>query len=249
MKTAYDIRYAARRSLAGKWKTAVLAGLAAALLGGTDNDFLPLKLNVSVNDPGASLSICGHTVLSTRGGISLPFESGVSLPFAGIAGAVIAIGIVLFVAYFILGSIVSVGYAKFNLDLTGGGETTVGGIFDYLDFWQTAAVAKLMKSIGIFLWSLLFVIPGIVAYYSYAVTDYVLAENPHLSASEALEKSKDIMRGNRMRLFCLQLSFIGWEILSAVALGIGALWLTPYKNAAKAEFYRDITQSTSFYEI
>ncbi len=249
METAYEIRYAARHSLVGKWKTAILAGLAAALLGGTDNNFLPLKLDVSINDPRASLSIFGHTVLSTRGGISSPFAGDTSLPFASMAGAVVAAGIVLFVAYFILGSIVSVGYAKFNLDLTSGGETAVGGIFDYLDFWKTTAAAKLLKNIGIFLWSLLFVIPGIVAAYSYAVTDFVLAENPRLTASEALEKSKELMRGNRMRLFCLQLSFIGWEILSAAALGIGALWLTPYKNAAKAEFYRDISQSTNFYEM
>ena len=85
-------------------------------------------------------------------------------------------------------------------------------------------------------------IPGIIAGYSYAMTEYILAEHPELTASEAIARSKAMMSGNRWRLFCMQLSFIGWDILSAMlTFGIGGLWLTPYKQAATAAFYREIT--------
>ena len=66
-------------------------------------------------------------------------------------------------------------------------------------------------------------------------------QHPELTASEAIERSKQMMEGNRMRLFCLRFSFIGWELLSALTLGIGGLWLTPYKQAAEASFYREIS--------
>ena len=91
------------------------------------------------------------------------------------------------------------------------------------------------------LWSLLLIIPGIIAGYSYAMTGYILAENPELTASEAIARSKEMMAGNRFRLFCLHFSFIGWEILCTLTLGIGNLWLRPYKQAAEAAFYREIS--------
>ena len=78
--------------------------------------------------------------------------------------------------------------------------------------------------------------------YSYAMTSYILAENPELTASEAIERSKQMMSGNRWRLFCVQISFIGWEILNALlTFGIGGLWITPYKQAATAAFYREVS--------
>ena len=93
-----------------------------------------------------------------------------------------------------------------------------------------------------FLWMLLFIIPGIVAAYRYAMTSFILAENPELTAGEAINCSKELMDGNKWRLFCLNFSFIGWIILCGFTLGIGYLWLTPYEQAANAAFYRDITR-------
>jgi len=103
------------------------------------------------------------------------------------------------------------------------------------------AGAKFLRTIYVLLWSLLFVIPGIIASFSYAMTDYILAENPEMSASEAISRSKEMMEGNRFRLFCLEFSFIGWSILCAFTLGIGNLWLTPYRQAATAAFYREVS--------
>ena len=96
----------------------------------------------------------------------------------------------------------------------------------------------------ILLWSLLLIVPGIMATYSYAMTDYILAEHPELTASEAIAQSKAMMDGSRWRLFCLHLSFIGWDLLCALTLGLGNLALTPYKQAAEAAFYRDLCGGT-----
>lgn len=112
-------------------------------------------------------------------------------------------------------------------------------MFKFFAFWKTTAAAKFLQGLSAFLWSLLFIIPGIVAGYSYAMTSYILAENPELTASDAIEQSKQMMYGHRFQLFCLQLSFIGWDILATLAFGIGYLWLTPYKQAATAAFYRE----------
>ena len=83
-----------------------------------------------------------------------------------------------------------------------------------------------------------------MASYSYAMTGYILAEHPELTASEAIAQSKAMMAGNRWRLFCLQFSFIGWDILCALTLGIGNLALRPYRHAAEAAFYRELCGGT-----
>lgn len=163
--------------------------------------------------------------------------------FAGIATYIAIFAIITGIALFILGSIVEVGYMKFNLDLVDRQkEAEIGTMFGYFQFWKSAACARLLKGVYVLLWSLLFIIPGIIAGYSYAMTSYILAENPELTASEAIQRSEQMMSGNRWRLFCVQISFIGWEILSALlTFGIGGLWITPYKQAATAAFYREIS--------
>lgn len=148
--------------------------------------------------------------------------------------------LVLAAVYFILGSIVGVGYARVNLNLFYGETPSFASLFSYFPYWKTTATARLLRSVYTLLWSLLFIIPGIVATYSYAMTDYILAEHPELTAGEAIARSKQMMEGNRWRLFCLHISFIGWAILSAFTLGIGNLFLTPYKQAAEAAFYQEL---------
>ena len=91
-----------------------------------------------------------------------------------------------------------------------------------------------------FLWSLLFVIPGIVKGYSYALTPYILIDDPQISIRDAVRKSQRMMSGQKFNLFYLQLSFIGWWILSILTGGIGFLWLTPYFTTSMAAFYRNL---------
>ena len=89
------------------------------------------------------------------------------------------------------------------------------------------------------LWTLLLIIPGIMKAFSYALTPYIIMDEPELTARQAITRSCEIMQGRRWKLFCLSLSFIGWGILSLLTFGIGFLWLVPYMNASIAAFYED----------
>ena len=140
-----------------------------------------------------------------------------------------------------MGSVICVGYARFNLDLTGGEKPPFEALFTYFYNWKTLAVSSLLRSVYILLWSLLLIVPGIMATYSYAMTDYILAEHPELTASEAIAQSKAMMDGSRWRLFCLHLSFIGWGIVGSLCLGVGTLWVMTYMAATEAQYYEYLT--------
>ena len=90
-----------------------------------------------------------------------------------------------------------------------------------------------------FFWALLLIIPGIMKAFSYALTPYIVMDEPELTARQAITRSCEIMQGRRWKLFCLYLSFIGWGILCLLTFGIGFLWLVPYMNASIAAFYED----------
>lgn len=90
------------------------------------------------------------------------------------------------------------------------------------------------------LWFLLLIIPGIIKGYSYAMTPYILEDRPELSGDKAIEESMRMMSGHKWELFCLHLSFIGWELLCILTLGIGQLWLVPYMQTAQAAFYENL---------
>ena len=99
-----------------------------------------------------------------------------------------------------------------------------------------------MFLMGVFiaLWSMLLIIPGIIKTFSYAMTPYILDEHPELSANDAIDRSRAMMKGHKFDLFWLLLSFIGWGILCVFTLGIGFLWLTPYMQTSMAVFYEDL---------
>ena len=240
MKYAADFRQNARDALRGKWTIAVLVGLVATLLGGAGSGGPEVKLNIDGSGAHASFEFVGQTIFSTGGGLN----SDIGAFLVGSAIYITIAAIAMAVVYFVLGSIISVGYARFNLDLVDGGNPSFETLFGYFSCWKTTAVARLLQSLYVLLWSLLFIIPGIMASYSYAMTEFILAEHPELTAGEAIAQSKEMMSGNRWRLFCLHFSFIGWDILCTLTMGIGHLWLRPYRQAADAAFYREITGSS-----
>lgn len=102
-----------------------------------------------------------------------------------------------------------------------------------------------MIATGLLIGALVALIPaiivGTVIEYGYTMAPYILYENPDMSANQAIKASKELMKGNKWRLFCLCISFIGWSLLSLCTCGIGSLWLRPYQEAAYAAFYREIT--------
>lgn len=237
MKLAADFRYMAREALRGKWKTAVIAGLIVSLLGGLGTEGHAMRLNVDMTEGvNVSLDYAGHQVLSTTGG----FNEHMGMFMRSWNLYIAAAAILLAVVYFVVGSVIEVGYARFNIDLAMRTDAKIVSVFAYFPVWKAAAAARFLKTLYTLLWSLLFIIPGIMAGYSYAMTGYILAEHPELTAEEAIARSKEMMRGNRFRLFCLQLSFIGWDILCMFTFGIGNLWLQPYKQAAITAFYREL---------
>lgn len=99
--------------------------------------------------------------------------------------------------------------------------------------------ALFLVNLFTFLWTLLLIIPGIMKAFSYALTPYILLDEPELTAKQAISRSCEIMQGRRWKLFCLYFSFIGWGILCLLTFGIGFIWLAPYINASAAAFYED----------
>jgi uncharacterized membrane protein len=237
MKSSSEIREIARNVLKGNWAMAVLVGFVAHLLGGTESNTAEVKLNIEEGNANLNLNFGGETLYSTGGSL----DSDIGMLLATGAAYIASAAIILAIIFFLVGSIVEIGYAKVNLNLQYHQAPSFDTLFAYLPYWKTAIASSLLRTLYITLWTLLLVIPGVVASYSYAMTSYILAENPELTASEAIEKSKQIMDGYKMDLFCLHLSFIGWDILCLLTLGIGNLWLRPYKEASIAAFYKEIT--------
>ena len=233
--TSSDFRQKARDALSGKWLVAILAGFIASILGGIGNSGGSINIELPSDEMTDAELQAALSSLGITEEMLIAFISG----FAVFA----VIGLIYGIICLIVGSGVSVGYSEFNLALVDGISPGINTLFSRFDMWKTALVARILVGIRVFLWMLLFIIPGIIASYDYAMVSYVLADKPYLSASQALAESKRIMRGNRWRFFCLEFSFIGWAFLSIFTLGLGSLWLIPYTQAATAAFYREISRA------
>lgn len=106
--------------------------------------------------------------------------------------------------------------------------------------WLTALLGSLWQLLWITLWSMLFVIPGIVKAYSYSMMFFVIAENPKIGATKAMDISKILTQGHKADLFVLDLSFLGWAFLSSLISGLGFIWLFPYEHMTKTHAYYDL---------
>ena len=136
----------------------------------------------------------------------------------------------------------TVGFANAFLKLFVQGDNTLTENMVKIaktNYWHKVWGMFLMY-LFIFLWSLLLVIPGIIKTFSYAMTPYILEEHPELTANEAIDHSRAMMKGHKFDLFWLILSFIGWMILCLFTFGIGYLWLLPYMQTSVAGFYEDV---------
>lgn len=131
----------------------------------------------------------------------------------------------------------SLGSAYIYLNLTRGFEPDVSILFSGFQRFVDTLVLTLLISIFTFLWSLLFIVPGIIKSISYSQAYYILAEHPEMTAKEALDESIDIMDGHKMDYFVLLLSFIPWMILVSITCGLASLYVSPYMTATLAHFY------------
>lgn len=140
------------------------------------------------------------------------------------------------------------GMTVFFLGIARGEEMTVGRVFDGFKDFGRIFTTMFLYFLYIILWSMLLVIPGVIKGYSYAMTPYILKDNPEMKNNEAIEKSMEMMNGHKMDLFLLDLSLIGWAILCLFTLGIGFLFLSSYQDTAHAHFYEDLKKEQKEYE-
>lgn len=142
----------------------------------------------------------------------------------------------------LLSNVVEVGKSRYFLKKTAGiQETGVEELFSgFSEGYGNLVLVMFRQKLSIFLWSLLLVIPGVIKNYEYYMVPYLLAENPRLSWEEARDLSRDMMEGNKMRVFVLQLSFIGWDFLGALVCGVGRVFVAPYKETVYGELYHTI---------
>ena len=233
MKYAADFREEARKALSGKWGRAIGTGLVASFLGA--------GIQGCSGSSGGSSSGEGTGEGSLDQLISYLEDPDLAIILMAVAGGIAAIGIILSLVHLIVGSPVTLGYCKFNLHLIDRDEEAeFSDLFTQFHRIGPAIALQVLRGVYTFLWSLLFVIPGIVKAYSYSMAAYIMYENPGMTPNDAITESRELMDGNKWRLFCLELSFIGWAFLCVFTCGIGFFWLFPYQETAVAAFYREI---------
>ena len=163
----------------------------------------------------------------------------IALAVAAVTGALSATGIGALLA----GGLISCGMANYYIGRVRGmiPHDSLGALLDGAkNDLAGNIITGILHSVFIALWSLLFVIPGIVKACSYALTFYIKNDNPNLTATEAITESRRMMDGFKLKYFMLNLSFIGWFIVGALCLGVGTFWVSAYLEAAKAHFYEEV---------
>ena len=225
MKTNTDYKNVALAALKGNWAPAVLATVVF------------FSLTLAVVAPSEVPLLTGTLVDIQAAAMSGDIEGMMGIYSQAMSWS--SLGTLLMIFFY---SVLYLGFlVAFLRLLQNGDDRLTSNMFQvaFKNYWHKVWDMFLMY-VFIFLWSLLFLIPGIIKAFSYAMTPYILEENPELSANEAIDHSRAMMKGHKFDLFWLYLSFIGWGILCICTLGIGFLWLTPYMNTAVAAFYEDV---------
>lgn len=119
-------------------------------------------------------------------------------------------------------------------------EIQVSDIFVGFHNYSNVLILTLLENLYVFLWCLLFIIPGFIKAIGYSMAKFIMAENPDIRPSDAIKESEELMDGYKFDYFVLQLSFLGWILLSIITLDISALYSQPYLFTAKAIFYYTI---------
>jgi len=165
-----------------------------------------------------------------------------------IEGAASVIGLI---ATYVVTPPLSLGLTMVYLDVTYGDPVEISTLFKGFQMMGKAIALFLWMILFIILWTLLLIIPGIIKSYSYAMAYYILAENPDMTAREALTESKIIMDGHKLDFFVLQLSFFWWALLCVVTLGIAFIYVMPYQQLTFTNFYHNIKrqQAPAYEEV
>ena len=137
-------------------------------------------------------------------------------------------------------------YVKF---LRGEKENAISNLFTCFKDYGKFLGTSLLVVVFTFLWTLLLIIPGIIKSYAYSMTFFIVHDDSAIGSNDAIELSMKMMKGNKMKLFLLDLSFIGWYLLGLLSLGIGYLWIIPYHYTARAAFYENLKETYTNVEV
>jgi uncharacterized membrane protein len=170
---------------------------------------------------------------------------GGTVLYVVVAYAVGVVPIIGFIVSILITGAMSIGLARFALSLARKTGPKVSDVFTGFDKFAIGLGAYLLQMVFIVLWSLLLIVPGVIAALSYAMTYYIIAEEASVGPLEAIAKSKTMMRGHKWQLFCLGFRFVGWALLCVLSLGVGFLWLFPYMIVSMAHFYDDISTAST----
>ncbi len=225
-------------ALNNNWQTALMVTFVAGLLGMVQNTFqVRLEADWILTRP--IWEYFGHIASSL-------------VPYSGFL-TLIAI------LQFLFAPALTIGLNTYFILLHKSENPPFSLLFSRLHIWLRCLGLVLLMGIFIFLWSLLLVVPGIIAAYRYSMAPYLMAENPNIDALEAIRRSKEMMDGNKGRLFCLHLSFIGWILLSIFGVGLlnsilgfvgtalglfASLALQVYMNSSVTAFYMELSRQS-----
>lgn len=222
MLKARDFRRYARESLRGRWLKAGGVGLLASLLGAS------IGTNFYNYVSGNSGSATGGSAGSTEILDSFYASSSIPAMFFAVVMGIALVFLLYTIVLLVIGGATTLGYAKYNLNLVDNKDSKLKDLFSQYNRLGTGFGMQFFRALFVFLWSLLLVIPGIIAGYRYYMTPFILCEHPEMTAREAITESKELMKGNKWRLFCLEFSFIGWELMATgVMLVVVMLIMTP----------------------
>ena len=140
-----------------------------------------------------------------------------------------------------LGGVISVGLCKFLLDMTTKREEPrFETLFSQFNIYLKTLGLNILITLSVCIGTILFIVPGIIVGLMFSQSYYILSEDPSKSITQCIKESVDMMNGHKWDLFYLELTFIGWWLLTAITVGIAGLWVAPYVKVTEANFYLSI---------
>lgn len=231
-KTRAELKQDARNMLDGRWKDAVLM------------NFLPTLILIIVVVIAVFTIVLAVETLSYSPGTEIGTQFGNDgTGGGGSGGNSTAIGI--------LSTFIATGISFAFLNAFRDASYKIRPLKDAFQvfskkYFLGVLLIYIISTFFTFLWTLLFIIPGIIKSYAYSQAYLIYKDHidrpdlDKISALDCITESKELMRGHKMRLFILDLSFFGWVLVGFLTLGIGFLWITPYTTATRTAFYNDL---------
>lgn len=244
MWTRKELKEKGKAAFKRNYWACVLAALILSVLMGGASGLVTQKINVPArNDAIAEITSINpeqliHEAAVQNNMTDMQAARAIAIGAAAIAGLVGVIAFVGGLLKIFVWNVLEVGGCGFFAH-NAKEKAGVGEIFSAFSHgYGHNVVVMFLRNLFISLWTLLFIIPGIVKSYSYRLVPYIMAENPEMGWGEASRMSRDLMKGNKWKAFVLDLSFIGWKLLGALTLGLLDLfYVAPYVQATNAELY------------